>query len=99
MVPIKIYKITSGFRCGCVCAQLGLTLWDPMNCSPPGSSVKEILEAAILEWGAIFYSRGSSIPGIEPVSPTLAGRFFTTALPGGFRYVRIFLSPLTNVKI
>ena len=32
--------------------------------------------------GAISYSRGSSWPRIEPVSPTLAGTFFTTALPG-----------------
>ena len=29
---------------------------DPMDCSPPGSSVQEILQARILEWGAISYS-------------------------------------------
>ena len=37
-----------------------LTLCDPMDCSPPGSSVDEILQARILEWVAISSSRGSS---------------------------------------
>ena len=32
---------------------------DPMDCSPPGFSVHRILQAAILEWVAIFYSRSS----------------------------------------
>ena len=36
------------------------TLCDPMDCSPPGSSVHEILQLRILEWVAIFSSRGSS---------------------------------------
>ena len=35
-------------------------LWDPMDCSPPGSSVRGILLARILEWVAIPISRGSS---------------------------------------
>ena len=33
---------------------------DPMDCSPPGSSVRGILQARILEWGAISFSRGIS---------------------------------------
>ena len=33
---------------------------DPMDCSPPGSSVHEILQVRILEWVAISFSRGSS---------------------------------------
>ena len=41
-------------------AQLCPTLWDPVDCSPPGSSVRGILQARILEWGAISFSRGSS---------------------------------------
>ena len=36
------------------------TLCDPMNCSPPGSSVREFLQARILEWVAMFSSRGFS---------------------------------------
>ena len=37
-------------------AQLRLTLWDPMDCSPPGSSVHGILQARILEWVAMPFS-------------------------------------------
>ena len=33
---------------------------DPMDCSPPGSSVHRILQARILEWVAVSFSRGSS---------------------------------------
>ena len=43
-------------------AQLFLTLCNPTDCSPPGSSVLEILQARILEWIAIPFSRGSSQP-------------------------------------
>ena len=41
-----------------------------MDCSPKGSSVHGILQARILEWGAIFSSRGFPDPGIKPLSPT-----------------------------
>ena len=41
-------------------AQSCLTLWDPVDRSPPGSSVHGILQARILEWVAISFSRGSS---------------------------------------
>ena len=51
-VLIKINLIT----------QSCLTLWDPMDYSPPGSSVCGILQARILEWVAISFSRGSSWP-------------------------------------
>ena len=43
-------------------AQLGPTLCNPMECSLPGSSVHGILQARILEWVAIPFSRGSSRP-------------------------------------
>ena len=39
-----------------------LTLWDPMDCSPPGSSVHGILQARILERVDFPFSRGSSQP-------------------------------------
>ena len=58
-----------------------LTLCDPMDYSPPGSSVHEILQARILEWVAFPFSRRSSQPR-NPTSPVLARRFFTTELPG-----------------
>ena len=41
-------------------AQLCLTLCDPVDCSPPGSSVHGIFQARILEWVAVPFSRGSS---------------------------------------
>ena len=40
-------------------AQSCLILCDPMDYSPPGSSVHGILQAGILEWVAILFSRGS----------------------------------------
>ena len=43
-------------------AQLCPALCDAMDCSPPGSSVHGILQARILEWSAISFSRGSSQP-------------------------------------
>ena len=42
--------------------RLCLTLCDPMDCSPPGSSVHGIIQARILEWVAMPSSRGSSWP-------------------------------------
>ena len=43
-----------------IVAQSCPTLCDPMDCSPPGSSVHGVLQARILEWVAIPFSRGSS---------------------------------------
>ena len=48
--------------CVCVHAQLCLTLCDPVDCSPPGSSVCGISQVRILNWVAISSSRGSSWP-------------------------------------
>ena len=39
-------------------AQSCLTLCDPMDCSPPGSSVRGILQARTLEWVAVPSPRG-----------------------------------------
>ena len=54
-----------------------LTLCDHMDCCPPGSSVHEILQARILEWVAISFSRGSSQPRNQTWVSCMAGRFFT----------------------
>jgi len=45
-----------------VCAQSHLTLCDPLDCRPPGSSVHGVFQARILQWVAISSSRGSSWP-------------------------------------
>ena len=46
--------------CYCLVAKSGLILCNPMNCSPPGSSVHEISQVRILEWVTISFSTGSS---------------------------------------
>ena len=50
--------------CECDCESLRscLTLCNPMDCSPSGSSVLEILQAKLLEWVAMHSSRESSQP-------------------------------------
>ena len=62
------------------------TLCDPMDYNPPDSSVHGILQARILEWIALSFSRGSSQARdqthIACVSPASAGRFLTTEPPG-----------------
>ena len=50
----------------------------PMDCIPPGSSVHRILQARILEWVAISFSRGSSPPSDQTRVTCIAGRFFTS---------------------
>ena len=57
--------------------QLCPTLCDPMDCSLPGSSVHGILQARILEWLAIPFSRGSSWPRDRTQVSHIVGRFFT----------------------
>ena len=54
-----------------------LTLCDPIDCSPPDSSVQGILQARILEWVVIPFSRGSSWPKEWTQVSCIAGRFFT----------------------
>ena len=53
------------------------TLCDPMDCSPPGSSVHGILQARILGWAAIPFSRGPSRPRDRTQVSCTASRFFT----------------------
>ena len=53
-----------------------------MDCSPPGPSVHGILQARMLEWVAFLSLGALPNPGIEPMSPALTGRFFTTEPPG-----------------
>ena len=61
--------------------QSRLTLCNLMDCSLPGSSIHEILQAKVLEWVTMPSSRGSFQPKDQTcslVSPALAGGFFTT---------------------
>ena len=54
-------------------AQSCLTLCDPMDCT-----VCEILQARILEWVAVPFSRGSSLPRDQTQVSRIAGGFFTS---------------------
>ena len=73
------------------------TLW-PMDYSPPGSSAHGMFQATILEWDAIFSSRGSSQPRDQTCVSWMVGGFyfilfyfilfyFTTEPPGKFRNI------------
>ena len=62
--------------CACLVSQQCLTLCDPMDCSPQGSSVYEILQARILEWVAMPSSRRSSQLRNWTQVSCITGRFF-----------------------
>ena len=48
-----------------------------MDCNPPGSPVHGILQAIILEWVAVPFSRGYPQPRDQTQVSYIAGRFFT----------------------
>ena len=66
----------------CLVTQSCPTLCNPMDCSPPGSSVHGILQARILEYIAVPSSRRSSQPRGKPRSPTLQVDSLLSELPG-----------------
>ena len=59
---LKLNYSVTFLACVCLVTQSCPTLCDPMDCSPPGSSVYVILQARIFEWVAIPFSRVSSRP-------------------------------------
>ena len=68
--------------CACSVAQSCPTLCVPMDCSLAGSSVHEFSRQQY--WNGLPFPTPGNLhdPGIRPVSPALAGRFFTTETPG-----------------
>ena len=52
-----------------------------MDCSPPGFSIYGILQASILEWVAIPFSRGRSWPRDRTQVSCIAGKFFNVWAP------------------
>jgi len=50
-----------------------------MDWSPPGSSVRRILQTKILEWVAISFPTDLPDPGIKPIFLASAGKFYTAA--------------------
>ena len=69
--------VTKVFTCIKVKSLSRVQLYDPTDCSPPGSSFHGIFQARILEWVAIPFSRGSSPPRDQTQGSRIAGRFFT----------------------
>ena len=63
-------------------AKLCLNVCDPMDYSPPGTSVHGISQATVLEWVAISFSRQSSWPKDRTLVSWIAGRYFTAEPPG-----------------
>ena len=63
--------------CMCLDTQSCLTLLDPMDHSPLGSSVHEILQERIWEWVATPFSKRSSQPRDQSWVSCIAGRFLT----------------------
>ena len=69
-------------------SQLCLTLCDPMDCSLPGSSVHEILQARILEWVVIPFSRATSRPRDWPRLCSSLGPEYVLELKFSLHYTR-----------
>ena len=72
-------------------SQSGPTLCNPMDFSPPGSSVQVTSQAKILEWVAISFSRWSSKLRDQTCISYIAGGFFTTEPPGKSTTFEYFL--------
>ena len=70
-------------------------LFASVDCSPPGSSVHGILQARILEWVAISFSRGSSRPRDWTQVSCIAGRCLTPEPPGK---LPVWIKNLTTTK-
>ena len=70
------------FTCCCLAAQLSLTLFDPMDCNLPRSSVHGIPKQKY--WSGLPFPSPGDLPdpGIKTSVSCLAGRFFTTEPPG-----------------
>ena len=60
-----------------------LTLSDPMDCSPPGSSIHGIFQARVLEWGAIAFSNVSA-KAIQFLEVNIEGKIHDVGLDDDF---------------
>ena len=70
-------RLASDIACFALCCAESLSLCDPTDCSPPGSSIPGILQARILEWVAASSSRGFSRPRDQTHVSWTAGGLFT----------------------
>ena len=72
---------------------------DPMDCSLMGTSVHGILQAGILEWAAISFSRGSSRPRDQTQISCIAWGFFTNLLQGKISFRLTELMSLLSKRL
>ena len=90
-----------GSECQETCKQESSTLCNSVDCSPPGSSVHGILQARILEWVAISFSRGSSQPRYRTHVSLIAGRRFNLSATSQITFEKHLLrgQPKAHVKL
>ena len=77
-----IHLLQDAVPCDARSRQSCPTLWDPMDCSTPGSSIHGIFQARALSWVAISFSRGSCWPRDWTCVSWIAGGFFSAKPPG-----------------
>ena len=91
------HVLISTYNFRCLVAQSCLTLCDPMDCSPPGSSAHGILQARILELIAISFSKGSSISRDRTQVSYIAAGILATEPPGKPHLrIALFLYPFSS---
>ena len=73
-----VISYDESYLSSCLVLRSCLTLCDPMDCSPPGSSVHGVSQARILKRVTISYSRDLPYAEMEAMSPALTGVYFTT---------------------
>ena len=96
-----IHKITLyiGYEYGEVevlIAQSCLTLCNTMDCNPPGSSLHGTLQARILDWVAILFSRGTSWLRDQIQVSCISGRFFKFHITEECQRLLVFTQFLTH---
>ena len=93
-----IWNSLDGFPVKVLVEQSCPTPCDPMDCRPPGSSVHGI-QARLLEWVAISFSRGSSWPRDRTWFSCIEGRFFTVWATREAQCMKLSFSSLTLLAI
>ena len=100
-LPWRLQSVAA--LCSIVCVlvtQLCLTLCDSTDCSPPCPSVHGLLQAGILEWVSMPFSRGSSRPRDRSWVSHIVGRFVTIwANRGALTFSKIYCSCCLYQKI
>ena len=97
-VPCAIHEVLI-VNVNVLVAQSCLTLCDPVDCSPPGSSVRGILQARILEWVVIPFSRRSSQPRDQTWVSCTAGRFCLSEPPSSHQLATIYIESIVYMLL